>query len=695
MGLGTWLDGRMAKANQLGVVYPAPHGNGWVDLPVFSPTSNHWTTAWSGQVPVLDPGEGLELYARQLGQLDPQVVWRTQPAVRKVVGFIARNVASTSFKLYNRVSDDERRTVGTGELAELLRKPAPRVTPYRLWYSVIADSCVYDRWALWKVPDDSPAGMRLVRVPPRRFRFVGDGLDQLESIRILTDRRDNPWIDYDPEEFVYDYGYQPDGVGGMSPMQTLSAVLAEASEAIAWRRQVWANGARMSGWIERDPEKAGPNVEGWNRRARERFLAEFRAQFKGDGPEAGGIGFVDDGMSYHEAKAFSSTDMADLEYRRLTDVEVASAFHIAPESVGARETNYSNMREIRHRLYRDDLGPHFATIKQAVNAQLVPGFAGRRKWYIDVDLDSKLRGSFEERAALTSTAVGAPWMTRNEARAQENRPAIDGGDELITPLNVTLGTQPSPQTPTGDGGDDNTEPAQAPPEPKGLQLKAAQLPEQTRDLLLFDYEAAVRQFAKRQAASVLSGLGAKSVPPLPDAWNEERWDRELTIVLRQQLGRVAELRATGVGENLSVEPDLEGLQLLIAGRAAGIAHGWNSKTYALLAAAVAAEDWKAEVTAIFAAAAAARAAQLAITTSTEISALAAVHTGSRPDAGPAFKRWTVRSSNPRASHRALSGQTVPIDAAFSNGAQYPGAGTLPTEERARCTCDVQILREDS
>ena len=40
-------------------------------------------------------------------------------------------------------------------------------------------------------------------------------------------------------------------------------------------------------------------------------------------------------------------------------------------------------------------------------------------------------------------------MTRNETRKIQNLPAVEGGDELITPLNVLIGGQASPQ----DGGD--------------------------------------------------------------------------------------------------------------------------------------------------------------------------------------------------------------------------------------------------
>jgi hypothetical protein len=40
--------------------------------------------------------------------------------------------------------------------------------------------------------------------------------------------------------------------------------------------------------------------------------------------------------------------------------------------------------------------------------------------YVEFNLAEKMKGSFEEQATSLQTAVGAPWMTRNEARARQN-----------------------------------------------------------------------------------------------------------------------------------------------------------------------------------------------------------------------------------------------------------------------------------
>lgn len=58
-------------------------------------------------------------------------LWRTQPAVRTVVTFLARNIAQLGLPLYQRESDTERKRLQDHPLATLLRRPNPWTTRYR------------------------------------------------------------------------------------------------------------------------------------------------------------------------------------------------------------------------------------------------------------------------------------------------------------------------------------------------------------------------------------------------------------------------------------------------------------------------------------------------------------------------------------------------------------------------------------
>ena len=131
-------------------------------------------------------------------------------------------------------------------------------------------------------------------------------------------------------------------------------------------------------------------------------------------------------------------------------VTCAQVYHVNPTMVGdLTNSNYSNVREFRKALYGDSLGPVIKQIEERLNQFLLPLVEADPREFVEFNVEAKLRGNFEEQANVLSTSVGGPWMTRNEARRLRNLPPLEGGDELITPLNVVTGGLASPQ----DGGD--------------------------------------------------------------------------------------------------------------------------------------------------------------------------------------------------------------------------------------------------
>jgi len=425
-------------------------------------------------IEVVDPGVPLTEWDSQ--GYGP--TWKNQPSVRKTVSFIARNVASVPLNEYVRRDDQDRTKVRDGTLAALLRRPsrAPGLTPMRFWESMLIDSLLNDKSCARIVEHED--GYELVRIPARMVSFKNDGLDRIEKVVITS--RDGRKTEQDPAYFLIDVGYAERGVGGTSPLITLRDVLDESREAVEYRRSIWRNGARVPGIIER------PANASWSEGGRGRFTESWKS-FTRDGGKAGGTPILEDGMKYVESHAFRPKDTGDLEGRKLTDVEVASAFHIAPELVGAREGTFSNVKAFREMLYGPALGPYIVAWEQAINTALVPLLGSDENSYVEANVEAKLRGSFEEQADILSTSAGAPWMTRNEVRALRNMPRIDGGDELITPLNVLIGGQASPQ----DG--------------KALQ-----------DVLV--------KFLPRQEQAVRS----QKLAGVVGWWDAERWDRELT-----------------------------------------------------------------------------------------------------------------------------------------------------------------------
>lgn len=384
---------------------------------------------------VVDPGIPLSNYSDSAAALR---VWETQPSVRKVGDYIARALCTIPWHVYERVSDTDRRRVTDHPLAVLLGAPGPSRTPSRLWYHVIVDWLIYDRWCVAVLPSaDTESGWELRRKPARRFHILADDDDQPSSLYLI--HSDGPAQTVPLKGYLFDHGYATTGADGTSPMETLRQILAESSEAVAWRRQLWKNGARVPVVIERPAD-----APAWSERAKDRFSAAFNA-FIGRGSQAGGTPILGDGMKLVTVNAFNPRETQDIEGRQLTDAEVASAYHIPPELVGAREGNFSNVDAFRQMLYTHSIGPDITMLQDVLNTMLVPLIAPGTRLYVEANVEAKLRGSFTEQAGLLQTAVGAPYMLRSEARAVQNLPHVDGTDELVTPLNVLVGGLASPR----------------------------------------------------------------------------------------------------------------------------------------------------------------------------------------------------------------------------------------------------------
>jgi HK97 family phage portal protein len=374
-------------------------------------------------------GEGL------LG--DYAAIWRTQPQVRTVCSFLGRNIAQLGLHLFRRKSDVDRERVTDHPVTELLGRPTPQTTPYRMVDALVQDMAIYDRAGLGKVliPDGSRA---LLRLAPERLAVHRRSEWLIETFRYYGVR--NRFVEFDAAQVVYFHGYNPrDATTGLSPMETLRQLLLEEYEGTQARRQVWRNGARIQGYLERPAD-----APKWSDPARERFRRSWRDQYTGQGSDAGGTPILEDGMKFVPAN-ITAKDAQYAEVRKLTREEVASAFHIPPPMVGILDhATFSNIKEQHKQLYMDCLGPWLTMIVQEFQLQLLPDFEDLADAYLEFNLASKLAGSFEEQASQLQTAVGGPWMSRNEARARVNLPQVDGADELIVPLNVITGGQASP-----------------------------------------------------------------------------------------------------------------------------------------------------------------------------------------------------------------------------------------------------------
>jgi HK97 family phage portal protein len=616
-----------------------------------------------------------EIHSMILGDLTPAQMWSTQPHLRTVVSFLARNIAQLGLHTFERDGEDRRRD-RTSPFAATMRRPNADQTAFDLVFGLVGDVSLYDR-AYWLVveDDDAPSGWTFRRLPPSWVTPIARDAFGAKAYSVLSPGGESVVVSAD--QILAFTGYHPASHRLGSPtVEALKGTLQEQIEASKYRSQVWKRGGRVSAVLQRP--KDAPK---WSPEAREQFREDWYSKYTGNGPKAGGTPLLEDGMTLNRID-FNAQEQQFVEAAKLSFSTVASAFHVNPTMVGILDNaNYSNVREFRRMLYGDTLGPIIAMIEDRINTFLLPRLGmDNADHYAEFNIGEKLQGSFEEQASVMQTLVGAPLMTRNEGRAKFNLREIEGGDQLVTPLNVLLGGQASPT----DSGSQNLDPkvAALPATKSGQALQKA-----ATDAQQAKVAEVLAAFFARQGKSVLSALGAGK-----DWWDADRWDGELTDDLLRVTHTLADILGKSEAERLGYPDGYNADQTVAFLRAVAErrAKAINETTKAQVEDQIGADDG--DPAHVFEIAKESRAtgigALLAVAAAGFALREAADQIGNTEGVTP-LKTWVVNSKNPRSSHASLNGETVAVGEPFSNGMQFPG-DYGDADEVAGCQCSLDI-----
>lgn len=612
-------------------------------------------------------------------------LYETQPALRAVISFLADNIAGLPLKCYVRKEDGGRERDRDSSLALLLSRPNRWTTTHELVRATVSEFLLYDSAYWLTIPADTDSGWEVVVVPSQWVKVkTDDGLD-IDTVSIKSKYGEANNVT--PEDVIRFAGWSPYGSASSScRIDALKEILSEQISAWNFRNGIWRNQGRVQQWISR------PADVPWTDESRNRFATSWKNKFASDkGTNTGGTPILEDGMRL-ETSTFNAREAQWVEATKLSREDVCAVYHLNPSHLYHTDAQtYASVKENARALYSDTLAPLLDMLEERINAFLVPRLGLDSTHYCEFDLDAKLQGSFEERASVMQSSVGAPWLTRNEARAMLNLPAIDGGDELVTPLNVLTGGQASPNDVEGVESGYNSSEVET--KSQGMRIKSAPMDADAEEIA-----ATLRKFFKRQSRSIIPRLEkARKSDDFPEWWDAERWDRELGEDLRPIFQRqaVRKGRETISQARLGGDFDAERIENYIEAMANGKAKAINNVTYRQLMEALEGdfdeEAMGATVQGVYEKAEESRADTSGRSFATAVMGFAILEAVNQraPERG-VVKTWIVTSGNPRPSHIAMDGETVPYDELFSNGAKFPGDQVLTPDESCNCQCQVEI-----
>jgi HK97 family phage portal protein len=613
---------------------------------------------------------------RKVTGMAPAQLWETQHNVRTVVDFLARNIGQLGLPTYQRVSDTDRQRLADSPVAKLLANPNPAMTAYDLKVALVSDLALHDE--AWWLLTQTSAGWQLRPLAVDMVTIVsGSEIDGDLVIHYLPDPLKQP-IRIPGENLIHFKNWTPYyGDRGSPVVSTLKDILAEQIASQQFRTGIWKNGGQIGSYIARPKDAPAWSEEGSNR-----FKEDMKA-YKAKGAKVGGMPVLEDGMTINQVR-FNAREEQWIEAANLSLETVARAWHINPAMLGATGgVSYANVREFRKMLYGETLGPWLKMIQDRINSKLVPLLDPRDGVYVEFNVKAKLAASFDEQAAVLSSAVGRPWMTANEARALENMPSLDGdADSLVTPLNVIVGGQSSPL---------DSAPKSSAVQTKSGAVKLKGEADSGSEKLA---SAVLARFFKRQREAVLARINSESA----EWWDGERWDKELAADLYRAAmavtGQVAADVLTSAGfspEDYDAAVTANFLKAVADSRAGKI----NSTTMEQIEAALAEPGDDGEGNPVhtpekvFDEAQGARGEVILATLLTTFAGFATME-AAKQNSSESTKTWLVNSKNPRSAHAGMNGETVPVREKFSNGADWPGDPVLGADGVANCRCSVEV-----
>jgi HK97 family phage portal protein len=456
-------------------------------------------------------------------------MYGASPAVRTVVDLVARNVGQLDLRLYEELSESERVPRPDHNAAISLQRPSPEQTRDQFVRSVMQDYLLF--WNAYAVKFRAGNGrLSFKRLPASRVEILGQSLFDPEGYKVY--RLDGTYVILTPEDVVHWRGENPDDPRlGLSPLETLRSVVAEDAALQATLVELSKSGLAGPAWVYRPLE-----APEWSNLARQGFEEDLTNRLRRSNRTPP---VMEEGMELR-SDAMSPKDAEMLAVRKYAVQQVASLYGVPLGMVGLAD----DVAAAQSEFYADTLPPYCEAFTRQLDLSVLQVEYGETEFCFEFNLDEKHMG--DDRLAALVSATGRPVMLTDEARARLNLPPVDGGDELVTPMNVTVGEKPSPavmpiQDPNGppqDGSHRIEAPKSASEEIRAIEngnraLVGGQKKLEVSTVPRMKGDMARQQRYIDEAAGILEKFYARQYrqvkgPRRDKGFERDKWDRELS-----------------------------------------------------------------------------------------------------------------------------------------------------------------------
>lgn len=610
-------------------------------------------------------------------------------AVYSCVRLLSESVASLPVGLFRRTAGGGRERVDDHPVLPLLtHQPNPDMDAPEMWRQLVGwmgirgNAYVY----VQRDGDGTPVGLwplSPLMVAPHRNRETGRLYYQ------VAPNSDIEWAPVaeaggivQPFNMLHLRAFGTSPAEGLSPIGMVREQVGTAFAALNY----------VGGFFDRDASPGGTiSVPGeLSEAAYERMSTQWRDLHEGF-DRSHRLAVLENGATW-EKVSLSPADAAFIDIYKLTRAEIAGIYGVPPHMIGDvdRATSWGTgieQQSLGYVIY--SLTPYLTRLETVARRLLADPAA-----YVRFNVNALLRGDIKTR--YESYAIGRQWgwLSPDDIRRKEDEDPI-GVNDYLQPLNMVPAGSTSPAAQR-----DHRAATRAPVRTYRLDGEPAALYPawmQRHETALADWftnlGGALTERLRDQRRDTSTNDIDTTINTALALLGDDRWTDQLADVLRdlavQMSGEVAQQITLALGGSYDAR---RALPLLLENARASAASILATTTGQITDALTNDDGPPAEVVAaLFDRITPARAALLARARVNWLGNFAAHEAGQQ--AGAHTKTWLVTDTNPRPTHAAAHGQTVPLDDEFAIGAargRWPHDHRLGVDEIAGCTCALQL-----
>jgi HK97 family phage portal protein len=316
------------------------------------------------------------------------------------------------------------------ELQDLLDEPNGDMTSATFWETYCVNLLTHGN-GYAAVPRD--ARYRPTQMLPMRS---ADTEPRRQDGRLLyVNRTGDRTYTLRPDQVLFTPNMSFDGICGISPIVAARSAVGLSLALEQFAAHFFKNGANVQSILEL-PMMSDAALAEFKRRWQSEYAGIENSHKTAAAP---GLKAHRTGVSPEEAQALDS---------RVHQVrEVCRIYRVPPHKVMDLErATFSNIEEQNRDFAENALRPWVVKIEQALCRVLLREDE-KRKLRIKFNLDAAIRASLKDRMDADAKGVQAGILTPNEARSHHGLPPVDGGDKLLSPMNMKPADQRGHENP--------------------------------------------------------------------------------------------------------------------------------------------------------------------------------------------------------------------------------------------------------